>query len=495
MTTPSTNLSNPDLAPTTEAQRTWRWWHFAALWIGMTMCIPAYLLASGLIDQGMSPLQATLTVLMGNLVVLVPMLLIGHAGAKYGVPYAVLVRSAFGVQGAKLAAMARAIVACGWYGIQTWVGGTVLLALAGAVTGAPIVGEPLPVLGISLAQFVAFLVFWAVQLFFVTKGMEMVKRLETWTAPVKIVICIALVLWALRHTGGLAQVFSAPSAFAPGGAKAGQFSTVFWPSLTAMVGFWATLALNIPDFTRFARSQRDQILGQSLGLPGPMGLLAVVAVTATAATQIVYGKAIWDPAELAAQFPNIWVLIGLLVIAVDTVSCNIAANLVGPAYDFSALSPRRISYRMGALITALIGVSIMPWKLLASSSGYIFTWLIGYSALLGPIAGIMIADYWLLRRGRLDVDALYAEDGIYAYGGGGWNPAALIALGVAVAPSIPGFLSAVAPGLFGGIPALWSALYPYAWFVGAALGASVYFALMQLGGGISALTNPLAPKA
>ncbi len=458
------------------AQRPWAWWHYAALWVGMTMSIPAYLLASGLIDQGMSPLQATLTVFLGNLVVLAPMLLIGHAGARYGVPYAVLVRSSFGVQGAKVAAMARAIVACGWYGIQTWVGGTVLLALLGVLTGAEIGGDKLPLLGISWMQLAAFGVFWLIQLFFVSKGMEMVKKLETWTAPVKILICVLLVGWALSHTS-LGAVFSAPSAFAPGGAKAGQFASVFWPGLTAMVGYWATLALNIPDFTRFARSQRDQIIGQAVGLPAPMGLLAAVAVITTAATQVVYGKALWDPVELAAQFPNIWVLIGLAVICIDTVSCNIAANLVGPAYDFSALSPRRISYRTGALITAGIAALIMPWKLIESSSGYIFTWLVGYSALLGPIAGIMIADYWLVRRGRIDVEALYDASGPYSYAKG-WNPAAMIALVVAVIPNVPGFLAAAAPHLFGAMPPLWSALYPYAWFVGVAIGGGLYWLLM-----------------
>ncbi|WP_337187184.1 NCS1 family nucleobase:cation symporter-1 [Phenylobacterium sp.] len=471
MTAIVSDLNNPDLAPTTPEQRTWRWWHFAALWVGMTMCIPAYLLASGLIDQGMSPGQAVFTVLLGNVIVLIPMLLIGHAGARHGIPYAVLARASFGVEGGKLPAIARAIVACGWYGIQTWVGGTVLLALAGVALGAPLDGPPLPGLGISAWQFAAFLTFWAIQLFFVTKGMEMVKRLETWTAPAKILICAVLVAWALGQTGGLAHAFDESG-------RPGAFAAIFWPSLTAMVGFWATLALNIPDFTRFARTQRDQFVGQAVGLPLPMGALAAVAVITTAATRIAFGEAIWDPVELATRFPSVWVLIGLLIISIDTISCNIAANLVGPAYDFSALSPRRISYRTGAWITALIGVCIMPWKLVASSSGYIFTWLIGYSALLGPIAGIIIADYWLLRRAELDAEGLYAPDGPYAYRRG-WNPAAVIALVVATAPNLPGFLMAVAPGAFGGLPPAWAALYPYAWFVGVAIALVVYYGLMR----------------
>ena len=259
-------------------------------------------------------------------------------------------------------------------------------------------------LGIGAGQLAAFLAFWALQLFFVRKGLLTIRRLETWTAPVKILICAALVWWAVDRAGGVGPVFSAPSAFAEGGPRAGQFWLVFWPALTAMVGYWATLALNIPDFTRFARSQKDQALGQALGLPPMMGLIALASVITTSATVVIYGHAIWDPVELAGTLAGPFVLLGLIVISVDTVSCNIAANLVSSAYDFSSLWPRRISYRTGGMITAAIGVLIMPWKLLETTGGYIFVWLAGYSALLGPIAGILIADYWLIRRTRLDVD-------------------------------------------------------------------------------------------
>ena len=465
-----TELTNHDLAPTGPEQRNWRWWHFLALWIGMVINIPAWMLAAGLIDQGMTPLQATLTILAGNVIVLAPMVLIGHAGARYGIPYAVLVRSAFGTIGGRLPAMARAAVACGWYGLQTWVGGNTLLAILVVVTGRRFAGPMLPVIGIDAAHLAAFLVFWAIQLAFVTKGLTTVRNLETWTAPIKIVICLALLGWAFRHTGGFAPLF-APAA------DPHKFAAIFWPSLTAMVGFWGTLALNIPDFTRFARSQRDQVLGQALGLPGPMALLAAIAVVTTAATRIVYGRAIWDPVELSTNLPGLAALLGLLVVSIDTVSCNIAANLVGPAFDFAALAPRHITYRRGAWITAGIAAAIMPWKLIESSGGYIFTWLLGYSALLGPIAGIMVADYWLIRRTRLDAEALYAPHGAYRYSGG-WNPAALAALALGVAPSVPGFLHEAIPGGAFNPPAPLLALYPYAWFVGAAVAALTYLVLM-----------------
>ncbi|WP_324696640.1 NCS1 family nucleobase:cation symporter-1 [Novosphingobium aerophilum] len=471
-------LWNADLAPTDEAQRSWRWWHFAALWVGMVVAVPTWMLASGLIEQGMSALQATVTVILGNIVILVPMLLIGHSGTRYGVPFAVLVRASFGTVGARLPALARALVACGWYGIQTWIGGEALLTLLGIFLGLDLRGAPLPFFGIGIGQLLAFLVFWGVQLLFVRKGLLTIRRLETWTAPLKLLACIGLVWWAVDAAGGIGPIFSAPSAFGPGGAKEGQFWAVWLPAFTAMVGFWGTLALNIPDFTRFAHSQRDQMIGQTLGLPPTMGLIALISVITTSATVVIYGHAIWDPVVLAGTLSGPFVLLGLVVIAVDTVSCNIAANLVCAAFDFASLKPSRISYRTGALITACIGLFMMPWKLMASTEGYIFTWLTGYGALLGPITGILIADYWLVRDTRLDVAALYDENGVYSYGNG-WNPRALIALVLGIAPNVPGFLKVAAPETFGGVGAFWSGIYTYAWFVGVAVALASYALMMR----------------
>ncbi|MDC8016271.1 NCS1 family nucleobase:cation symporter-1 [Tahibacter soli] len=471
-------LYNDDLAPTTPEQRTWTWYHYAALWVGMVMCIPSYTLAAGLIDQGMSPWQAVTTVLLGNAIVLVPMLLIGHAGAKYGIPYAVLVRSSFGTRGARLPALLRAIVACGWYGIQTWFGGLAIYTLLNIITGNALHADPLPLLGINGWQLVCFLAFWLLQLYFVLHGTESIRWLETISAPVKIVMCLALVAWALNNAGGFGTMMGQPSAFVEGGAKAGQFWAVFWPSLTAMVGFWATLALNIPDFTRFARSQKDQVVGQTIGLPVPMGLLALMSVVVTSATVVIYGKAIWDPVDLAGRFTGIGVGIALVVLTLDTMCCNLAANLVGPAYDFASLSPKRISYRTGGLITAFIALLAMPWKILESTNGYIFTWLIGYSALLGPVAGIMLVDYYFLRGTRLDTAALFSERGEYAYRGG-WNPAAAIALALGVLPNLPGFLNAAFPQTFSGVPDAFKVIYTYAWFAGLAISALVYWLMMK----------------
>ncbi len=474
----NTQLWNADLAPTTEAQRTWRWYHFAALWVGMVMCIPAYTLSASLIEGGMSGWQAVFTVFLANAIVLLPMLLIGHAGTKYGIPYAVLARASFGTTGARIPALMRAVVACGWYGIQTWFGGSMIYTLLGVMMGGEIGGDKIAGLGINGAQLACFLGFWAIQFYYIVHGMESIRKLETWTAPLKILICFVLLGWVYNKAGGFGPLLEQPSQFVEGGKKAGQFWSTFWPSLTAMVGFWATLALNIPDFTRFAKTQRDQIIGQSVGLPVPMGLLAMLAVIVTSATVVLYGKAIWDPVDLASRMTGAAVLIALIVLLIDTVSVNLAANLVGPAYDFSSLAPKLVSYRTGGYITAAIALVMMPWKILESTQGYIFTWLIGYSALLGPIAGIMIVDYYFVRKTELDVESLYRDDGVYSYGGG-WNWVAVVAFLAGVLPNIPGFLNAAFPASFADVGDGFKTIYTYAWFVGIAISALVYGVLMK----------------
>lgn len=471
-------LWNEDLAPTSAAARTWRWYHFTALWIGMVMCIPAYTLAASLIESGMSWSEAVVTVFLGNAIVLVPMLLIGHAGAKYGIPYAVLVRASFGTAGGRLPALLRALVACGWYAIQSWFGGAMIYTLAGVLIGHPLGGAPIAGLGINVAQLVCFLLFWAIQFYFVVHGIESIRKLETYTAPIKIVICFLLLWWIWAKAGGFGPIFDQPSQFGAGGKKAGQFWPTFWPSLTAMVGFWATLALNIPDFTRFSKSQKDQLVGQSVGLPGPMGLVALLAVIVTSGSVVIFGKALWDPVDVASRMTGAGVLIALIVLLIDTVSVNLAANLVGPAYDFAALKPKLISYKVGGYITASVAIVMMPWKILESTQGYIFTWLIGYSALLGPVAGILVVDYYLIRRTKLDVPQLYEAEGRYSYNGG-WNYAAVVAFVLGVLPNIPGFLNAAFPSSFPNVGGVFKTIYTYAWFIGLAVAAVSYRVLMN----------------
>lgn len=464
------SLWNEDLAPTTIETRTWDWKSYAALWVAMVVCVPTYMLAGGLVSEGMSWWQAVLTVLLGNIIVLVPMILIGNAGAKHGVPFPVLLRSSFGTKGARIPAIARGLVACGWFGINTWVGGSAIYVIVNALTGDAIVGSPLPFLGIDLGQFLCFIGFWAMHLYFIKNGTESIRWLETYAAPFLIAMGLALLGWAYTTAGGFGEMLSAPSQFADGGAKEGQFWGVFVASLTAMVGFWATMALNIPDFTRFAKSQRDQIIGQAVGLPLPMALFAFISVAVTSATVTIYGEAIWDPIALAGRMGGFGVLLALAALVVATLTTNLAANVVAPAYGFSNLNPKKISFMMGGYITAGIGIAIFPWKLMETAGGYLFVWLIGYSALLGPIAGILIVDYFLVKKTELDMDALFDHDGKY----GAWNSAGLMALTIGILPNLPGFLHAA--GILEYVPAIFDTLYSYAWFVGLFVAGAVYFA-------------------
>src|SRR3954469_11050332 len=398
------HLYNADLAPVPATRRTWRVGSFAALWISMSACIPTYMLASGLVDPkiGMNWSQAILTIFLANLIVLIPMILNAHAGTKYGIPFPVYCRAAFGTTGANIPALFRAFVACGWFGIQTWIGGSAIYKILGGFMPSLTMGHPLPILDITLAQFSCFLFFWAINMWIIYLGIDCIRWLLNIKAPLLIALGLLLLWWAYRNAGGFGPILSQPSAFDPGQPKEGQFWVYFFPALTGMVGFWATLSLNIPDFSRYAKSQRDQAIGQALGLPLTMALYSFIGVAVTSATTIIYGQTIWDPVDVLTKFTNpIVLVVAMFALCLATLATNIAANVVSPANDFSHLAPRRISFRTGGLITGVVGILMMPWKLVADPSGYIFTWLIGYSALLGPIGGIMIADYFVVRRRRL----------------------------------------------------------------------------------------------
>lgn len=487
----SSPLYNTDLAPTTLAQRKWTVWSIAALWISMSACIPTYMLAAGLIDQGMNWWQAVFTVFLGNVVVLIPMILNAHAGTRYGIPFPVYCRASFGTWGANIPALLRALVACGWFGIQAWIGGEAIYKIAcvfwpdlgepqrfETIKGISMVGAShAKILGITAPQFWCFIIFWAVNVFVIYKGINTIRILLNIKAPLLVALGLVMLWWAYDRAGGFGPMLSQQSAFAAGGQKAGQFWLFFVPALTGMVGFWATLSLNIPDFSRYARSQRDQIIGQTLGLPTTMALYSFIGVAVTSATIVMFGEKIWDPVEVLTRMESkVALVIAMLAICIATLATNIAANVVSPANDFAHFNPRLISFRTGGLITAIIGVLIMPWKLIETSHGYIFGWLIAYSALLGAVGGILVCDYWVIRKAKLALAELYDPQGRYAYSGG-TNWRAVVALVVAVLPCVPGFIDQFRPGTFS---FFWDSLYTYAWFVTFAIAFVLYWMLMLL---------------
>jgi NCS1 family nucleobase:cation symporter-1 len=460
-------LYNHDLAPVPVAQRNWTTYNYAALWIGMAHCVPTYMMSSALIAKGMNWWQALITILLGNTIVLIPILLNSHPGTKYGIPFPIFARASYGTYGSNLPALMRAIVACGWFGIQAWLGGEALNVLFASIIpgwttlGGLIAGHP-------VTEWIAFFLFWILNILIIYRGMDLVRRFENWAAPFVLVMTTFLLGWAVWRAHGIGYLLTAEGKFH----SWSQFSVVFVPSVTAMVGFWATLSLNMPDFTRFGRSQREQAIGQTVALPTTMTVFAAMGVIITSAAVVIYPgtniNELWDPMKLASHFGSALVIaVSMFTVVIATLSVNIAANVVSPANDFANAFPRFISFRTGGLITGILAIALQPWRLLANPSRYIDGWLLGYSGGLGSIAGVLIADYWIVRKKELVLGDLYRTEGAYAYTGG-WNWRAVVAtlLGCALAWI----------GIW--VPAL-HLLYDYAWFVGFGVAAITHLLLMK----------------
>jgi len=565
------NLSNSplfseQLAPVPKDQRNWSLWNLTAIWIGMAVCIPTYILASYMIKSGLSWQVALIIIGLANLIITVPMVLNGHAGVKYGIPFPVLGRATFGINGIHIAAIVRALVACGWFGVQTWIGGLAFYAIWNAATGSE--GS----LGLDIGKFICFGLFWLVNLYFIWKGTESIKWLENFSAPILILIGILLIIWGSKEAGGfnivleqgkqleqptavisyneeILEIRLTPLKDLDGNYKADEFQvsvptisgktqTLEWQEmssdpmiftltgpnideqsvidnrkpieirfrlisensiiesstfslflkaenesdhtgilwsyiiwLTAMVGFWATMSLSIADITRYARTQKDQVIGQFLGLPGTMILYSFVGIFVTFAAIVnfkdilISQDAPWDPVSLLARFDNpTVVIISQIFMVIATLSTNIAANVIAPANAFANLLPKKLDFRRGGLITAIIGIIICPWWLLDEISGF----LIFVSGLLGPVLGILLCDYYVIKNKELNLSALYQKNGEYSYKSG-FNPAAMIAMAVGVILALIGYW----------VPAL-SFLYNLSWFTGFIVSFILYYALYKL---------------
>jgi cytosine/uracil/thiamine/allantoin permease len=540
------SLYSEDLKPVAPQERTWSMWSLAALWVGMAVCIPTYLLASYMIGDGMTWLESLIIIGLANLIITIPMVLNGHAGVKYGIPFPVLGRSSFGITGIHIPSVVRAIVACGWFGIQTWIGGLAIYAIFNAVTGGVAVD------GISFGKFVGFGIFWLLNMYFIWRGTESIKFLEQYSAPILILMGLILIGWGANQGGGFKNVLNQshylaapniglesgqniihlnPAMDSNGKPKATEYrlfnndqpenwlkldnttitlngstenrkiqlrketdngfiespevslavqeinksntgsklwSYILW--LTIMVGFWATMSLSIADITRYSATQKEQVLGQFIGLPGTMMLYSFVGIFVSCAAVIIFddiligNNAPWDPVSLLAKFENpVVVIISQIFMIIATLSTNIAANVIAPANAFSNLNPKKISFRMGGLITGIIGIIICPWYLMSEISNI----LIFISGLLGPVLGIMLSDYFIIRKTEIPLDELYKEEGQFKYTNG-FNISAMIALALGVFVAIIGYF----------IPSL-DALYKLSWFSGFIVSFIVYYLLMK----------------
>ena len=493
-------LHNGDLAPVPVAKRTWTTYNYVALWIGMSHNIPTWGLAAGLVAIGFAWYQAILTIMLANIIVLIPMLLNSHAGTKYGIPFPVFARASFGVYGANLAALLRAGIACGWFGIQTWIGGEAVWTVMGAIFGKDswwTTASKIQ-LGLGDAQpwtlWISFAVFWALNILIIMRGMDAVRRFENWAAPFVLVVAFFLLIWMTSQAGGFGPLVQDNGTLGWGS----NFWLLFFPALMGMIAFWSTLSLNMPDFTRFGQSQRTQAIGQALGLPTTMTLFPLIAVLVTSASKTVYGDYIWDPVVLTGKFGDgslvgtIVVVLALVTLGVATLSVNVAANIVSPSYDFSNAWPKRISFRTGGLITGILGILIQPWLLYHDPHVYIFTWLGFYGGATGAIAGVLIADYWVVRKTNLKLADLYRPTGIYRYVSG-WNWRAVAALLIGMFVALGGAYSATnadgsASGPFppGGIVGFlhfqlpWGGyLYDYSWVLGLLVAFVLYWAFTR----------------
>jgi NCS1 family nucleobase:cation symporter-1 len=415
------SMWNDDLRPCTLAEHTWPGSKFASLWIGMCLCIPTYTLAGSMISLGLNWWEAVLAIFVGSVVVLSAILLVSHAGTKYGIPYPVFARLWFGTRGAHVPALARALIAAGWFGINSWFGGQALDAILSTVLPAwrgmsPLWGH------FPEHLWLAFGIFWLINVAIAMRGPQAIGRLAQIAAPTVAVAAIALLIWAFRSAGGFGPMLAAPAKV-----HGQNFWTVFLPSAVGVIGFWATLALNIPDYTRYAKAQRGQLLGQALSMPLTMALFSFLGIAVTSATVIIFGKAIWNPVDLIEKFPVGVILIAGIIVILSSVTINVGANVMAPARAFENLWPRFINFAIGAVLTGLLSLAMQPWRVLETSQNYVFLWLGTYGLMLGAFDGIAIADYWLVRKRRLDLAQLYSPRGIYAYAGG-FNLRAVLAL-------------------------------------------------------------------
>lgn len=479
--------TNSDLAPISSSDRTFTAWDMGSLWVGLVVGVPTYYLAGSLVDLGMAWWQGVATVFMANVILLVPLIMAGVPGTKYGISFPILARSAFGVTGAHVPCLLRSIVACGWYGIETWIGGeAIFLLLPTKLKSSVMATELIPWLGTTPLEFTCFMVFWTAQMAIVWGGIDRIRHLEKYSAPILIILTASLLIWAYTTAGGFGPMLSLPPRLNPS-----QFRSAFFPSLTANISFWATVALNIPDFTRHVKTQREQILGQ-IWLPFFMSAFTFVGLAVTSSTEVIFGNVISDPIRLLGKIGGLPTTIAaILGISLATITTNIAANIVAPANSLVNLSPSSFTFRKGALLTALIGILFQPWRLLKSGESFTKTWLVGYSVLIGPIGGIVIADYYLVNGMELQIEDIYDDkkkNGRYYYWNG-VNFTAILALVVGIVPVVPGFLSTV--GLAENIGKGFVSIYENAWFFGFFVSGLVYWSLTWL---LTKTTNRQKPS-
>jgi NCS1 family nucleobase:cation symporter-1 len=410
---PRSQFYNRDLAPVKLAKRTWGYYEYFSMWVGMSVCVPTWMLGASMIAAGFDWVTTIFTIFLGNVIVLIPMILDSFAGTKYGIPFPVFLRSSFGLFGANIPALLRGIIACGWFGIQTMIMAFAIDGILAALWPSwNEVKAVVPFFELPAHTVWAFALSWiaTVVICYVSppwKASPGIRWLNNFSSPILILIGVGLLFWAASKAGGMGPILDQP--------RTAPWSK--WPAfLTAMVAYWSTLAINIPDLTRFAKNQKVQYLGQSLGLPPTMTAFSFFGVAVTSATVVIYGEAIWDPVKLLikTEIP-FFIFVGLIFVILATLTTNITANMVSPINDFMNVAPKFLNWERTTILIGLIGILMQPWKFLADPKAYIWTWLLGYGAFTGGIAGVIICDYWIIRKQTIKLHELYIKEGYYNF--------------------------------------------------------------------------------
>ena len=459
-------LYNHDLAPTAPEGRTWGVFSLFAMWMSDVHSVGGYTFAASLFFLGLTGWQVLIAMTVGIVAVYFLMNLIGRPSLRYGIPFPVVARIAFGVMGANLAAITRGVVGIVWYGVQTYFASKAVQVLV--LTLAPSAGALThnSILGLFTLGWLSFLFMWFFQLVIFLSGMERIRRFIDFCGPVVYVVMFALAAWMLWQTG-----FSSLSLqLSPPAASPAATIGVMANAAMLIVAYFAALLLNFGDFARFGKSEAAMKRGNFLGLPVNFLVFSIITVIVTAGTLKVFGQAIMDPVRIVERIGNpVVVIIGSVTFIVATMGINIVANFVSPAYDIANLYPEKIDFRLGGLITSILSVLVCPWMFVASPQA-ITLFVSIFGSVLGPMFGIMIADYYLVKRQTIVVEDLYtlAPEGSFHYDGG-WNRRALVALAVS------GFLS-IGLSLLGAYKVILN-VGDWGWLIGAGSGALVYRAL------------------
>ncbi|WP_342514415.1 NCS1 family nucleobase:cation symporter [Sporosarcina sp. FSL K6-1522] len=453
-----------DLMPTSPKERKWKIGNYFSLWMGNVHNVPAYVTIGGFFALGLSVGQVFWSIVIASIILAGVMVLSGHAGAKYGIPFSMLLRTSYGTKGAMLPGIIRGcIAAVMWFGFQTYAGSLAFTILIGKLWPAYLhLGGDWNLFGLSLPGLISFIAFWLFNILFVFGGMKILGKFIKLLSPLVYVVFGGMAIWAIQLAGGITPILEHTSK-----GVEGNTTLVFIASISAILATWAAPIVSASDFTREARSQKDQSIGQIAGLITTYLLFAVAAIAVIVGSEIAFGTPIWNVLDVVDRFDNNFAIgISVLTICMTTLAVNITGNIIPAGYQLSALFPKHLTFRTGALLAAIVGFLIMPWKLMEDATSiFMFLGIIG--GLLSPVLGVMLTHYFIVAKRILNLEELYAINGKYNYKNGVHVPAVVATLGGGIVSIIGQFVPILKP------------LYDISFFSGFVVASLIYIALVN----------------